>query len=126
MASVARSSFQTAVEAGDAEAVRSCLADDVVFHSPVTHAPYHGREAVAGIIAAALDVFEDFHYISGITEGDRHTLVFEARVGDRAVQGADILRLSADGQVAELTVMVRPLSGIQALAEAMRRRLATA
>jgi len=115
-----------AVEAGDAEAARLCLAEDVVFRSPVVHTPYQGREAVAGILAAAFEVFEDFRYTGGVSKGDRHVLVFEARVGDRSVQGVDILRLAPDGQVVELTVMVRPLSGIQALAEAMRRRLATA
>jgi len=117
------SSFQTAVESGDAEALRSTLSEDVVFNSPVVFTPYRGIEAVAPLLAAAVSVFEDFRYTAGVAEGDRQVLVFEARVGDRAVQGVDILRLDDHGLVAELTVMLRPMSGVAAMAEAMRRRL---
>jgi hypothetical protein len=121
-----RSSFQTAVESGDPEALRSCLAEDVVFNSPVVFTPYRGRDDVGRLLATAVEVFQDFRYTGGITEGDRHLLVFEARVGDRRLQGVDILRLDGDGLVAELTVMLRPMSGVVAMAEAMRERLATA
>jgi len=117
------SGFQTAVESGDVEALRSTLAEDVVFNSPVVFTAYRGIDAVAPLLAAAVSVFEDFHYTSGVAEGDRQVLVFEARVGDRTVQGVDILRLDESGLVAELTVMLRPMSGVAAMAEAMRRRL---
>jgi hypothetical protein len=120
------SSFKTAVESGDPEAVRSILAEDVVFNSPVVFAPYRGIDAVAPLLAAAISVFEDFRYTGGVTEGDRQVLVFEARVGDRSIQGVDILRHDENGLVAELTVMLRPMSGAAAMAEAMRLRLATA
>jgi SnoaL-like domain len=118
-----RSAFQAAVESGDAEALRSTLAEDVVFNSPVVFTPYRGIEAVAPLLAAAVSVFEDFRYTGAVGDGDRQVLVFEARVGDRNVQGVDILRLDPDGLVAELTVMLRPMSGVAAMAEAMRRRL---
>jgi hypothetical protein len=118
-----RSSFQTAVESGDTEALRSTLSEDVIFNSPVVFTPYRGIDAVAPLLAAAVSVFEDFRYTGGVTEGDRQVLVFEARVGDRTVQGVDILRLDGNGLVAELTVMLRPMSGVAAMAEAMRRRL---
>jgi SnoaL-like domain len=118
-----RSTFQAAVESGDAEALRSTLAEDVVFNSPVVFTPYRGIEAVAPLLAAAVSVFEDFRYTGAVGDGDRQVLVFEARVGDRNVQGVDILRLDPDGLVAELTVMLRPMSGVAAMAEAMRRRL---
>ncbi len=45
---------------------------------------------------------------------------FTARVGDRELQGVDILR-GSDGVLTELTVMVRPLSA----ATALRDRMAT-
>jgi SnoaL-like domain len=118
-----RSTFQAAVESGDAEALRSTLAEDVVFNSPVVFTPYRGIDAVAPLLAAAVSVFEDFRYTGAVGDGDRQVLVFEARVGDRTVQGVDILRLDPDGLVAELTVMLRPMSGVAAMAEAMRRRL---
>jgi hypothetical protein len=38
----------------------------------------------------------------------------------------DILRFDADDRIVELMVMVRPMSGVQALAEAMQTKLAGA
>ena len=46
-------------------------------------------------------------------------LVFEARVGDKQVQGLDLLRFDDDGLIEDFTVMVRPLSATMALAEAV-------
>ncbi|MDB5065252.1 MAG: hypothetical protein JWM18_1686 [Chloroflexi bacterium] len=123
---MAPSLFQSAVESGDPEAVRHSLSADAVFNSPVIFAPYRGRDAVATLVAAAIDVFQDFRYTGQVVDGDHQVLVFEARVGDRKVQGVDILRLDEEGLVAELTVMLRPMSGMTAMADAMRQRLAPA
>jgi hypothetical protein len=49
--------------------------------------------------------------------------VFDARVGDRDVQGLDLIRTGSDGLIEDLTVMVRPLSGALALRDAMGRQL---
>lgn len=118
--------FGTAVVAGDIDAALALLAEDVVFHSPVVHAPYQGRDAVAPILHAVSQVFEDFRYTDEIGGPDAasHVLVFRTRVGDREIEGIDLLHTRPDGLVDELTVMVRPLSGAMALAEVMRARLA--
>jgi hypothetical protein len=104
------------------------LADDVVFRSPVVFKPYLGRDAVAPILAGVARVFEDFRYVREISgPGARdHALVFEARVGDRYLEGCDFLHTADDGSIGEFTVMVRPLSGALALAEAMKAQLAAA
>ena len=104
------------------------LAEDVVFHSPVVHTPYRGRDAVAPILHAVSKVFEDFRYVDEISAPDAasHVLVFRTRVGDREIEGIDLLHTGPGGLVDELTVMVRPLSGTLALAEVMRARLAGA
>ncbi len=49
--------------------------------------------------------------------------MFEANVGDRELQGVDILRFNDEGRISEMTVMVRPMSGLQAVAEQMGKRL---
>ena len=117
--------FGTAVAAGDIDAALALLAEDIVFHSPVVHTPYRGRDAVAPILHAVSKVFEDFRYVDEIGGPDSasHVLVFRTRVGNREIEGIDLLRTGADGLVDELTVMVRPLSGMLALAEMMRARL---
>jgi len=99
------------------------LAEDVVFHSPIVFADYHGREAVAPILLAVSTVFEDFRYTAAYASDDGHVLAFSARVGDRALEGVDILRV-VDGEIAEFTVMVRPYSAATALRERMAALLA--
>jgi hypothetical protein len=115
--------FRAAVEAEDPEALTDALADDVVFRSPAVFKPYEGKAAVSAILVqGAMKVFEDFRYVEHIENSDVATLIFEARVGDRRLDGLDLLRFDADGKVRELMVMVRPMSGLNALAEAMARR----
>jgi SnoaL-like protein len=116
--------FRAAVEAGDHAAMVEQLADDVVFRTPVSFRPFEGREAVGHVLGAVLRVFSDFRYTGElIGEGGSHALLFEAMVGDREVQGMDLLRLDGDGLIAEFTVMVRPLSATLALRDAMGREL---
>ena len=114
-------SFREAVEARDPDAIAAALADDVVFTSPVAFRPYPGKAITAAILRGVLRVFEDFRYVRELTgeDGRAHALVFEARIGDTRVEGADFLHLDENGLVDELTVMVRPLSAAQALSAAM-------
>jgi hypothetical protein len=112
-------SFRAAVEARDHEGMVAAMAPDVLLHSPVAHRPFDGREAVSGLFTALLDTFEDFVYTDELADGDSVVLQFRARVGDKQLQGIDWLRLGEDGLVKELTVMIRPLSGIIALGQAM-------
>jgi len=99
------------------------LAVDVVFQSPVVFKPYVGHGAVGMLLRVVATVFEDFHYVSELHGGGETALVFRARVGDKTLEGVDWLRVGADGLVTHLTVFVRPMSGLMALAEAMRARL---
>lgn len=120
--------FRTAVEAGDLDAAIALLDDDVVFRSPVVFKPYRGRDAVGALLAAVSRVFEDFSYTREIGAPDArdHALVFQARVGEKQIEGCDFLHLDDNGSIDELVVMVRPLSGALALAEAMKAQLESA
>jgi hypothetical protein len=112
--------FRRAVEQNDVPALVALLAEDVVFKSPLVFKPYRGREVVGAILAAVASVFRDFRYDAALEEGDRSTLVFRAKVGDREVEGVDYIETDGAGRVRALTVFVRPLSGAHALAEAMQ------
>ena len=118
--------FRHAVESGDIDGAIGMLAADVVFQSPVVFKPYVGRDAVGMLLRVVATVFQDFHYVSelhGGAEGAETALVFRARVGEKKLEGVDWLRVGGDGLVTHLTVFVRPMSGLMALAEAMRARL---
>jgi hypothetical protein len=110
-----RHAFRSAVEQGDMEAAVALLAEDVVFRSPAVFKPYTGRETVAKILRAVFDVLEDLRYTDEL-EG----------VGIDGLQGIDLLRRDADGQIAEFTVMIRPATGLIAVAERMGPALETA
>jgi hypothetical protein len=114
--------FREAIEARDVDALEALLADDVVFRSPAVHKPYEGKLATSVVLRAVMRVFEDFRYTREIgTEGGAdQVLVFEATVGDRSIEGADFLHVRADGLIDDFRVMIRPLSGLNAVVEAMQ------
>jgi hypothetical protein len=118
--------FRAAVEARDAEAATALLAEDVTFVSPVAFRPYTGRGVAAAILRGAFAVFDDFRYINEISQPDgrHHAFVFQARIGDREIQGCDFVRDNECGLIDEFMVMVRPLSAAKALAKAMEQQLA--
>ena len=115
--------FRAAVEGEDLSSLDELFLPDAVFRSPAVHRPYEGLDALQAILEAVISVFEDFRYLEQVEADELATLLFAARVGDRELEGVDLLRFAPDGRISELTVMVRPLSGVKALAEAMGRRL---
>ena len=116
--------FRAAVEAGDIDAGLALFADDATLDSPVAFKPFVGIEAVGVVLRAVFETFEDFRYTDELGGEDGvHMLVFSARVGDKSVQGLDLIRSDDSGQITNLTVMIRPLSGLIALAEAMAAKV---
>jgi len=113
--------FRKAVEERDVVAIEAMLSEKVVFTSPVAFKPYPGKPITAAILRGVLRVFEDFHYVREIVgaDGRDHALVFEATVSGKKVNGCDFLHFDDEGLIDDFMVMVRPLSGANALAEAM-------
>jgi len=116
--------FAVAVLADDVDAAAATLADDVVFRSPAVYRPYQGKDQVEAILRLVATVFENFRYTAEWRDGATTVLFFEANVGDRELQGVDILEENDDGLIERFTVMIRPLSGLQAVASTMAVRLA--
>jgi hypothetical protein len=113
--------FRQAIEARDEAAIEALLAENVVFSSPVAYKPCLGKAITVGILRGVAQVFEDYRYVREIAgaDGRDYALVFQATVNGREVHGCDFLHFDDDGLIDDLTVMVRPLSGASALAEAM-------
>lgn len=121
-----RTHFRRAVEARDLDGMMACLAPEVRLFSPVSFKPFEGSDAVRQLFGILLQVFEDFTYVDELSGDGVEALLFTARIGDRTVEGIDILRFGEDGLVETFTVMVRPMSALAALAEAVGSRLASA
>jgi hypothetical protein len=116
--------FVEAVHARSRERLEECFAPEARFFSPVVFAPYEGRDVVVTIIAeGAMKVFgDDFHYVHRFENDDAAALIFKTTVDDREVDGLDLLSFDDQGLITEMKVMVRPMSGLNALAAAMGRR----
>ena len=115
--------FRAAAESKDFSAIDDLFAEDVTFRSPVVFKPYEGRDAIALLLGAVSQVFEDFRYTNQVESGDAAALAFSARVGDRELDGIDFLEFDGDGRISRMTVFIRPASGVNALAQAMAKKL---
>ena len=113
------------VEREDLGGLPEILDANVLFRSPMAHTAYPGAPVVASILRTVLQVFEDFAYHRQLATADGLSVVleFSARVGDRQLKGIDMIRFDEHGKIVEFEVMVRPMSGLQALGEEMGRRL---
>lgn len=116
--------FRAAVESRDLEAMRATLAEDVLFFSPVAFQPFQGRDVVTEVLGNVMEVFGDFEYTDELASDGTHALVFRTSVNGKQVEGLDHLVLDDEGKVTRLTVMLRPLSGVIAMAEQMGPRVA--
>ncbi|WP_443190237.1 nuclear transport factor 2 family protein [Pseudomonas indica] len=113
------------IDRRDLSSLPELLAESVVFRSPMAHTPYPGAPVVSTILNTVLQVFEDFRYHRQLATSDGLSVVleFSARVNGRELKGIDMIRFDEQGKIVEFEVMVRPMSGLQALGEEMGRRL---
>ncbi|WP_243795173.1 nuclear transport factor 2 family protein [Saccharopolyspora gloriosae] len=125
--------FRAAVEQGDADALEPLFAAAPLFFSPVKYRPFEGRELVLAVFGVLLRrVFEDFRYVGTLSgeaetdageDTDSHVLIFRATVNGKQIHGIDLIQLDEHGLISEFTVMVRALSAVTALGEAVQAGL---
>ena len=110
----------------DMSILNELLAEDVVFRSPVAFNPYPGKQVVFFILSNVIQVFENFTYHREFFTEDGLSVVleFSANVGEKKLKGIDMIRFNEQGQIVDFEVMIRPKSGLEALAVQMGRRMA--
>jgi len=111
--------FRAAVEAYDLDAMMDVFAEDVKFHSPIVYKTYEGKDELRFVLAGVMQVFEDLAYVGEYRSDTGGVLHFRARIGDREIDGIDMLEFGADNLCHEFTVMVRPYSSATLLRERM-------
>jgi len=117
--------FRRGVESKDVRVMMEAFADGAVLHSPITFRPFEGKEAIARLLGILMQVFQDFRYTDELTAEDgTKALIFRTRVGDRDVEGLDLIRFDEAGLIRDFTVMVRPRSAVEALLREVSSRLA--
>ena len=91
----------------------------------MTFTPFEGRAAIRQLLTILFETFQDFQYTDELeAEDGTRALIFRARVGDRDLQGLDLIRFDESGLIRDLTVMIRPRSAIEALLAKVGPRLA--
>lgn len=116
--------FQRAFMARDIDAIAEALAPDVVLNSPIISTRFRGRAEVARLFDAVLETLEDFRYTDTIEAESTLVVAFKAKAGRQELQGVDLFRFDEKGKISEITVLIRPLAGLTALAAALGPRLA--
>ena len=72
-----------------------------------------------------IQVFKDFTYHRSFVSDDGLDVVleFSATVNGKSLKGIDMIRFGADGLIRDFEVMIRPMSGLQALGAEMGARV---
>jgi 2,4-dienoyl-CoA reductase (NADPH2) len=114
------------VARADLSELPAILHPRAVFRSPMAHTPYPGTQAVQLILGTVVKVFEDFTYHREFADADGLGVVleFSAKVNGKELKGIDMIRFDDEGRIVDFEVMVRPMSGLQALGDEMGKRLA--
>ena len=114
------------IKTGDMSSLNELLADDVVFRSPVAYKPYEGKHVVFFILTNVIQVSQDFTYHREFytEDGENVVMEFSANVSGKSLKGIDMIRFNEQGKIIDFEVMIRPMSGLAALAEQMGARFA--
>jgi hypothetical protein len=113
------------MDARDPAALAAACAPDVVFNSPITSTVrFEGRDELAELFQTVLEVYDELRCVEEFGTEEMRMLRLRARIGSQELDEVQVLRLDGWGNVREVTMFVRPLPGLTALAAALGPRLA--
>jgi hypothetical protein len=117
--------YRQTYAARDIDGLVALLADDVLFHSPVIANPaFEGRASVAELHTILFDAITEVEYTRELGDEKIHFLVADGRVRGKPITSTTTLAFDGDGKIREVWVMVRPLTGVVAIAAAIGSQLA--
>ncbi|MEV0383470.1 nuclear transport factor 2 family protein [Nonomuraea sp. NPDC050643] len=119
--------YRRAGERHDLDALMATLADDVVFHSPLSGtADFRGRQQVRELFSVVFDVLSDLRYHTDIGDGRTRALTGTARLGRQEIHEAAMVEVGANGLITEVTMWIRPLPALTAMMAALGPGMARA
>lgn len=109
------------VQTRDSSELPALLSDDVIFYSPVVHAPQIGKAITMKYLTAALQVFfnDTFRYVREVVGERDAVLEFQTEIDGIVVNGVDMIKWNDEGKVIEFKVMIRPLKAITLIHQKM-------
>ena len=113
------------VQSRNTRGLDALLAQDVVFYSPVVHTPQVGKAITKQYLSAAFHVFfnSSFRYTRELISPSDAVLEFAVEIDDISVNGVDMLKWNAEGQITEFKVMLRPLKAVNLIHQKMAAML---
>jgi hypothetical protein len=87
------------VRAQDLDALPRILADDVTIGAPPYWRKLEGRDVAGFLLGVILTTIDDFTYHREWVQGAELALEFRGRVGDRELQGIDLITLDEGGSI---------------------------
>jgi hypothetical protein len=114
--------WHAAARTKDARLVAPFTADEVQLSSPAFYRPKQGKAEVLALLQDVAASLSSYRVTKTWIDGAELLLEFDAEVGARSLQGVDRISLDAQGRMVRLKVLVRPLSGLRALAAAVGER----
>ncbi|MFC4116061.1 nuclear transport factor 2 family protein [Nonomuraea zeae] len=119
--------YRQAGEAHDVDALVATLADDVVFHSPISdNAAFAGKEQVRELFSVVFSVLSGLRYHGDVGDERTRALTATARLGRQELHEAAVVEVGADGLIREVTMWIRPLPALTAMMAALGPGLARA
>ncbi|MEO9482939.1 MAG: nuclear transport factor 2 family protein [Ekhidna sp.] len=119
------SSWHEVVKNNDAKLLKSILAKEAVFYSPILFKPQKGRKTVMTYLLSAAKMFEDtgFHYVKELVTEKEAVLEFNAIIDGIQIDGVDIISWNKEGKITEFKVMLRPSKAIETVGKKMKAYL---
>ena len=109
----------------DHSLLKSILAEEVVFYSPVVFTPQKGKSLTLLYLMAASQVFNNksFTYIKEIINENHATLEFEVNIKGIEINGIDLITWNEEGMIIEFKVFIRPLQGVNIIHKMMQQMI---
>jgi hypothetical protein len=108
----------------DLGALSAILTEDITMGAPPYWTKLQGRDVVRYLLGIIINTIEDFTYHREWVSGAELALEFTGHVGNRQLQGIDLITLDGDGRVCNVDVMIRPINALIALRDKVAPQMA--
>ena len=107
--------FTDAMQRKDLEVMLSHMTEDIVLETPLLAEPVRGKPALRAVVGALLAIVDSFDF-QELMQGPSHVAsFFVVRIGAERLDGMDYWLLDAEGRIARMKVLWRPLPAIAAV-----------
>jgi len=113
------------VKTQNQDLLKSILAENVTFYSPVVFTAQKGKSLTILYLMAAAQVFNNksFSYTKEIINENHATLEFELNINGIEINGIDLITWNKEGMIIEFKVFIRPLQGVNVIHKMMQQML---